>query len=319
VNHRIIAVLQKIKTLPGEGRVLLLILICLLLVEVAFRSGDQTLSKDVAHLKTLSAMATQIRATGETGQRSLLVLGNSLARCAVDFDVVRTDAATPSIPLPFLMAPDGSNIANWHYAFRRYMLHCKAHPSVVWILTGKTHLFDAPLEDPERMGHYFVDAQDRWSFLWNELPDTGTRSRFLLSTISTAFANRTRIQPLLFYNCVPGYEVTARDISQTLPVSSENPNQGQVNRPTFRHLNLLLDSIREAGCEATIISVPLPVSYELPPEVLTIAENHHVTVFEMGSAPPLPASAFSDGYHLTTAAAKEVTLRILDHTRVRKP
>ncbi len=319
MNHHLAAVLRKIKTLPGEGRVVLLILLCLLLVETAFRSGDLALSKDVAHLKTLPALAAQIKTTGEAGQGSILVLGNSLARCAVDFEIVRTNRGDPSAPIPLLIAPDGSNIANWHYAFRRYILHPRAHPSVVWILTGKTHLNDATIEDPERMGRYFVDSQDRPNFLANELPDTGTRARFLLSTFSTAFANRTRIQPLLFYNCVPGYEGTAREISQTLPVGSEAPNLSQTTRPTFRHLNLLLDSIQEAGCEAIIISVPLPVSYSLPTEVLAVAQNHQVKVIEMGSDPPLPAFAFSDGYHLTPAAAKEVTLRILDHTRVKKP
>ncbi|MCP5559314.1 MAG: hypothetical protein H7A55_16325 [Verrucomicrobiaceae bacterium] len=209
------------------------------------------------------------------------------------------------------MTPDGTGVAEWAYAFRRYVMHRRQHPAEVWIITGPAHLIDAPIATPERFGQFFVDRHDQASFLANELNEIESRSQFLLGAASVAYADRNRLQPLLFYNFVPGYEETARQIDQTLSLpDSIKPMPAAA--ATCRHLNLLLDSIQQCGSRAVIISVPLPKPYSLSGPVVAAAQSHRCQLIELGKLPPPGAEGFSDGYHLTPAAAKVVTHQILD-------
>ena len=303
--------LSKIKTLPEEGRVLITVALGLLALEFAFRLGDSSLSKDVDQLNDLAKLGIQINAAHERGNRSLLVLGNSLARCAIAPSLIGQQRGTGTEDETFLMTPDGSNVTDWLYAYDRYILHSGTTPTTVWIITGKTHLNDAPIDDPERLGHYFVDGKDRGEVLLNQLPDLGTRCRFILGSVSTMFANRLRIQPLVFYNAVPGYENTARAISQRLPIGDQPIEINQAPKPTFLKFRHLLEAVQKSGSKATIISAPLPLRYALDAEVISLAHEYNAAVIELGNEPPLPAEAFSDGYHLTPAAAHSVTERIL--------
>ena len=291
---------KQIKTLPTEGRVILALTVAMLATEAAFRMGDRLLSKDVAHLRSLNQTAAKIE-SANTSPR--IVIGNSLARCGIDPTLLNNPSAV-------FMTPDGTGVAEWAYAFRRYVMHRQQHPREVWIITGPAHLIDGPIATPERFGQFFVGSQDRSSFIAHELNEIEGRSQFLLGAASVAYADRNRLQPLLFYNFVPGYEETARQIDQTLTLPTPTKPSSQTV-PTCHHLTLLLDSIQECGSRAVIISVPLPKPYSLAAPVIAAAEAHECRVVELGKLPSPSADAFSDGYHLTPAAAKIVTQQIL--------
>lgn len=302
--------------MKAETKVLLTLGLLALVAELGARSLGDRLSKDVAHLNHLSELSAQLRPIGPA---QVLILGNSLSRQAFDRQVLerhwRLPDGTPARTAA--LHPDASGIIEWSQAFRRHVQLPGCRPQVVLIGTGRTHLLD-PKGDLEidRLGAWLVPPSERWSFAQTEDLTLEQRLPFLLASQSQLFANRGRIQPLTFYNLVPGYEATVRAISErrssTLGAESLTPKAGPPPvPPPLRHLQRLLDDVRASGAIPVIVALPVPEPYTLPPAVTQLLAEQKVRLIDFGSAHAFPKSFFPDGYHLNEAGGRAFTEKLL--------
>jgi hypothetical protein len=299
--------------MKAETKVLLTLGLLALVAELGARSLGDRLSKDVAHLNHLAELSTQLRPIGPS---QVLILGNSLSRQAFDRQVLERSWQLPdgTPARTAALHPDASGIIEWSQAFRRHVQLPGCRPQVVLIGTGRTHLLD-PTGDLEidRLGAWLVPPSERWSFAQNEALTLEQRLPFLLASQSQLFANRGRIQPLTFYNLVPGYEATVRTISErrssTLGAESQAPSAGPT--PTLRHLQRLLDDVRASGATPVIVALPVPEPYTLPPAVTQLLAQQKVRLIDFGSTHSFPSAVFPDGYHLNEAGGRAFTEKLL--------
>jgi hypothetical protein len=304
-----------------ETKVLLTLGLLALVAELGARSSGDRLSKDVAHLNHLSELSTQLRPIGPV---QVLILGNSLSRQAFDRQVLERGWQMPdgTPAKTAALHPDASGIIEWSQAFRRYVQLPGCRPQVVLIGTGRTHLLDPSPGDLEidRLGAWLVPPSERWSFTQDEDLILEQRLPFLLASQSQLFANRGRIQPLTFYNGVPGYEATVRAISErrssTLGAEGLTPAAGPHSaQPPLRHLQRLLDDVRASGATPVIVALPVPKPYTLPPAVTRLLAQQKVRLIDFGSNHSLPTAFFSDGYHLNEEGGKTFTEKLLPQLR----
>jgi hypothetical protein len=299
-----------------ETKVLLTLGLIALVAEFGARNLGDRLSKDVAHLNHLSELPTQLRPIGPA---QVLILGNSLSRQAFDRQVLERSwrllggsrAKTTAIH------PDASGIIEWSQAFRRYVLLPGCRPQFVLIGSGRTHLLDPKGDlEIERLGAWLVPPSERLRFAQNEGLTLEQRLPFVLASQSQLFANRGRIQPLTFYNGVPGYEATVRTISErrssTLGAENLMPSaETAPPQPTLRHLRRLLDDIRASGATPVIVALPVPEAYTLPSTVTQLLAQQKVRLIDFGSTHSFPSSFFPDGYHLNEEGGRIFTEKLL--------
>lgn len=295
---------------PNESRVLVALLVLIALMETGARLFETRLSKDVGHIRSLPQVAARLRAA-PPARFKVLILGNSLSRDGFDLSLLRPALARLSgreVELA-AMHPDGSSIAEWYYGYRRYFDQAGARPDLVLIGTGRGHLLDPALE-PDRLAAFYASGRD-FSDLLQRL-DGGVESaaKAVCARASMLFAHRNRVQPLLFYNFVPGYTETASAISVQRPV----PAAGQGASPADGEAGLftaLLDTLRAAGTRVVVAAIPVPAAYELPETVLRQAAARQVPVIREGSRLAIDVRHFPDGYHLDADGSAQFTRMLL--------
>lgn len=296
--------------MKNEIKVIACLLLMLMVLEFGARLFETRLSKDVQHLRELPQQAEHIREAPNSALK-VLVLGNSLARCGIDVAVLSTGLRehTKREVVVAEMHPDGSRIEEWTYGYRRYFQASGAMPDVVLLTTGKLHLCDQ-MRSINGMGAFYVGSGDVWEFGLNRLSGIDETAVFLTARISTLFAHRARVQPLVMYNLVPGYAETAQEINRGMSV-----DRGAVSMPersiscdVFKHF---VTGLRNQGTRLLVVSVPMPETYELPPLVRQTVMQGGAGLLEFGSTMKMAPARFPDDYHLDAEGAILLTKDIV--------
>ncbi len=303
-----------------ETKIAALLLLGLAGLEAAMRPGETRLSKDLAHVRSLETLAARFPGPEEDGPETgggVLVLGNSLARCAIDEGLLREGLGLADGEALAFLVPDATGVAEWAWGYRRHLLHRGARPRMVLLMTGRTHLLDPAKPDVERLGAFYVGGGgDRSRFLREELGGFEQRASFVLAGASRLYANRGRLRPLLFYNTMPGY-AAAVDRINIAAGGGYAPRTGETAAPGggTRQLERLVDSVGESGADLFVVGVPLPQPWSLPDEVSSLLAGRGVPVIALGAGDTLPPDRFPDGYHLDPEGAAETTRRLVEALR----
>jgi hypothetical protein len=280
----------------------------LLAAELIIRPLEPHLSRDLAQIRAMPKVADQLRA--HSG-RKVLVVGNSLSRCAIDIALLTSGlkAAGRSDPAVFVFTPDGTSIVNWDYGVRRYFLNAGAKPDEIILGVGRSHLHDSG-DDASRLAAYYVDGRDVSRAWAQDLPTWEQRCEFMLSRASVLHASRYRIKPHVFGTLVPDYfDVTQWMNSQSLA------HQGKpmaAPKLTYHHLEALLAACKDAGIQVTVVSMPLPEPYVLPDDEIAAIKTSGARWLPLQDIGGLQHSNFPDGYHLNEAGACVLTQALVD-------
>jgi hypothetical protein len=161
------------------------------------------------------------------------------------------------------------------------------------------------------MGAFYVSQRDLGHFARHQLQGVEERARFWGARMSSLFTHRERLQPLLFYHLIPGYEETTKLINEG--IAAHGSTSGNSPGLHCDVLSWLAGELRETGVKLLIASAPMPVPYELPAVVLQRAQSNGATVRQSGAELILPNARFPDHYHLDTQGAITFTHDIIEH------
>lgn len=302
--------------MKAETKVVIAVIVALFGGEALVRVFESSLSADVRQMLAHERIRPQIAEAQAKGRFCVLVLGNSLARAAVDRTTLEEGLREKGYPDPLViyLTPDASGINEWTAAYRKQFPigEVGGRPDLVILLTGPSHLLDHPVRSPEKLAAFHASARDRPEILSSWLTTTSERSRFLLASVSRLFANRERIRPLLFYRVVPGYETTAQRLNRP---DDEHPRGAGEEGATVIRLTTLFDSLDLPAERVLVAAVPMPESYEVPGPVGNLASKRGIRVYQESALELWPMDAFPDGYHLGKIGAKIFTKRLLDVPR----
>ncbi len=297
-----------------ELKVILSLVFVLLLGEAGSRAFESRLSADVRQMLAFEEIPQEIAEAQAAGQTCVLVLGNSLARAAVDSETLEIGLIEKGWPQPkvFYLAPDGSGVNEWTTAYRKHFPSSKTiRPDLLILVTGPGHLLDHSVRSPEKLSAFLAAPQDRGEIFRDWLTTDSERCRFVLAGVSRLFANRDRVRPLMFYNLVPGYEVTAQRLNRA---GREGREESVPAVATANRFRTLLDSLDLPADRVILAGAPLPESYRLPEAVLKATSEWGIAVFDDSAAAEWPSEAFPDGYHMGPSAAGVFTDELLQAT-----
>jgi len=295
-----------------ETKILLLLAAMLLVLESGARVFETRLSKDVQHLREIPRQAALLQ-TAPKEALKVLVLGNSLARCGIDLPLL-SEGLKQQFKREIVIAvmyPDGSSIEEWTYGYRRYFMQTGASPDVILVTTGKLHLTDHP-PSINAMGAFYVSGADLGEFARSHLSGVEDAVRFGGARLSALWAHRDRVEPLVFYNLVPGYTETAQELNQGALSTQHAPSMSAPS-PTCHTFEYFLKGLKTTGTRLLLISVPMPEPYNLPDTVRKAVQGAGVTLLDFGATLKMPTDRFPDHYHLDAQGATELTRRILNH------
>lgn len=300
------------KTQRLEWKVLLVLALFLLVMETLVRCFAGKLSLDVRNTIETPKIAARF-ASAPDEEQTVLVVGNSLARCGLDTSQLGRNtgwthnrkARTISTEI---FAPDASSVVQWNWGIRRYFANPGSHPDVILIFTGRNHLTDLPTS-PEALGAYYVGKSDLGEAL--KSMQSGEQAIDLaIGASSQLFANRYRIRPRICYPYLPGFKVAWPALTEVRDTNTAA--LGQASKPVgTKSLERLIRTVKNMGSELHVISVPMPEPYTLPQPVLQLLEEAEIPYHNLSSVPGIEISNFPDGYHLDESGARIFTRALL--------
>jgi hypothetical protein len=303
---------------PGrnEWKVLVVLALFSLLMEAGVRCFAGSLSLDLRNtLATPKTAERFARASGEV--RTVLVVGNSLARCGVDLALLSRDASwsqgweEDGIEVE-LFAPDASSVVQWNWGLRRYFANTGSHPDVILLFTGRTHLLESSTS-PETLGAYYIGTSDLGE-AFKSMQGNEDSIHLLLGATSHLLANRDRVRTRIGYSYLPGFEIAWPTLTAGSDAGSEATDR-QPKIASTESLERFITTAREMGSDLYVFGVPMPEPYLLPEPVIQLLEKYQVPLHNLSSVPGIEVTNFPDDYHLDESGAQTFTqalIRILN-------
>ncbi len=285
-----------------EFRVLLVVAGLFLLLEILIRIGGESLSKDIAHLRSFPRIAQEMAEFDADQGVRILFLGNSLTRHGVDqnafAEVAEQDfgIAVQSVK----MNPDNTDLADWFYAYRTFFSKPGINPDVLIIGFEGVHLRDAPSRHPDRLAQYYCTWSDWPDLCKYDLKTFEDRIYFILCRFSAAFGNRDRIQKRVLDKLIPDYRTGMDELNQR---RNQNNKKKQVVAE-YEKLKELISIADQQGTKIILAAMPVPEEYEFDPGFLEVVNSSSAILIDCRKVEEITLPMFFDGLHMDKQAAK---------------
>ena len=300
-----------ISNFKREAGVLAVVALALLGCELALRASIRRASIDVRHIEEIPRIIA-----GIAGARhpTFLFLGNSLTRAGVipaEFAVGKAHVA--------LIYPDDTTISDWLYLYERFVLSKGTAPDVLLVGFAKDHLSDSHALHVDRLGGYFGGLGALPEAFRYDVPDFNDRVSYLLSSLSTAYANRDRVRTQVFAALIPHYKDSAQDLNNAVKARA-HASAGAAS-PRYTRLTRFLGLFKGTPTKVVFVAFPVPAVEPLDPSLLAVIRGNRSQLLDLRRPAGLTDADYLDGYHLTphggAILTRELSRRLLDDRDVR--
>lgn len=281
-----------------EIKVVCLVLLVLLGYEFIIRTQEEALSLDVKHIRQIPAISSSL--VRSEGLR-VLFLGNSLTRNGVDAAVLEKELRAQGVgPLHIeRVFPDESTISDWYYIFKDKFVDAGHLPNVLIVSFAEAHLQDNQAIKPDRLAGYFTSADDIPEIFANDVRDFDSRSDFLLSALSSSFANRTRVRTRLLDLLIPYYRDSAPRLNRTLQTTKSGKAENVQH--TYHRLERLMAMAQKHGVRIIFVAMPQREKvYPVDPQLRNIIEASEMTFIDCRTVEGLERENYIDEMHLNS-------------------
>lgn len=282
------------------------VLALLACAELAFRSVLPRLSANSRTLAEAPQRADALREANGRGDRTVLILGNSMSGDGIDADRLTTQLASAGVPVHIAHQPADTTVArDWFFEFENHFVARDAAPDVLVLPVGDT----APLRRVNARTEDLLFSFVRWSDL-PLLVTVGDTEEFedaagtVFAKVSTLYGFRGRFQKRVLVAAVPRYESlreAMRGAGATLSGEDEISTAAV-------WVERLAASAADAGTEVIVVVMPTePLAEGMPAEDLALAERLGWSVLAPGADAAWAPSDRPDGLHLIPEAAERFT------------
>lgn len=282
----------------SEGRVLLTVAAVALACEAALRLGSERLSVDIAHIRTIPAVAAALR---ETGGVRVLFLGNSLTREGLELESVRAELSCgPSNPVTSrVVHPDDTTVLDWYYLFRRDF-GGRGAPEYLVLSFVREQLSDSTSIHPDRIAAYFGGWANAAEMLRLDLSSMNEKMGYLLASTFRVFAERERVRDRFLSMAVPDYRGSATRLNEAVRQTAVRGS----GRPGHTRLGRLLSLCQQRGVRAVVVAMPQVKPYGIDPGLQAVLSQHGAQLVDMRETAGLTDGDYGDGYHLSPKGAR---------------
>lgn len=293
----------------AESRVLVALAVSLFLFEIVLRIVGDDLSNDVAHLNRVPVISESM---ARASKPRVLLIGNSILLAGIAPDRLREGIrlggdGNPA-PAIYMVHPDSSHVTIWDYLLHRYFLEEESLPEDLVIVTGRTHLRDAPVKAVELGGYYVSDADIPRYFHHDNRGFDEAVSFFNGRFFATARL-RKRVSPRIFDAVLPYYQENWSLLHQVvgveegaesaIPIETEkDTSEDSGSSPSTYHLQSLARSLNAEGIRTTVVLAPAVGGYQLDPRLEGIIREAGWNLLDFNRIPGLGMEQFQDEDHL---------------------
>lgn len=285
----------------NELKVVLGVLLALLAGEVLMRVYEPALSLDVQHIRQIPEISREM-AEGE-GTR-VLFISNSMLRYGIDPTIFEKEMESQRLgPLRVgRVFPDATALPDWYYAFKHYFVETNRLPDVLIVCFAAKDLEDDHPLEPARLAHHYTATRDIPELFSQDLHDFEGRAEFLLSDLSSSYANRTRVRTRVLDNLIPYYRESVQDMNRTLRAAKKS-EPAAAAAPTYERLERLMTLAHKHNVRVIFVAMPLREEYALDPQIQRTVEAAGMSFFDFRSVDGIDRVSFVDEMHLTTGGA----------------
>lgn len=281
--------------------IFLIVLIFLGTCEVVIRKYDTLLSKDVNHIKDIPNVIEELC---NSNQSRILFLGNSLTRCGIVSEVVKTQyfrSFRKAVNI-YKIYPDDTTVLEWYYLLDSLLKKCNSCPDIVIIPFSNNQLRDPVIafENIQRLSQ-FTDYQNMFEVIEFANFSFGQIVDYSLCKFSVFYRNKNRIQKRIL-DLVPSYRETARRINVGLNEASDKKIDPQLWN-TYRSLNAIISIAKSKNLKIIFVSVPLPEEYIIDRHILQIIMQAKMEFIDCRTVPGITSNHYLDGMHLNQDGA----------------
>ena len=279
---------------------LIVVTLVLVVAELTFRPLVPFLSVNSRTIADYEARSRRIQEN--EGGPSLLILGNSMSREAIDAELLDGELSEMGLDVLVEHQPaDSSIMRDWYYELKNLFIAAGAKPDLLVLPVGDGHPFLRTLPAGEDLLQTFLSLSDLPSFIrYSEIEGFEAMAGVVFGYASALGCFRGRIQKRLFVSFVPGYE-------QLQTAMVERAPRGEP-RWTTQWFEMLAELTDEHGIEVIVIALPTDaLGGRLPERDRELASEVGWTVLEPGRDESWAAEEVPDGLHLTRAAQRRFT------------
>lgn len=293
---------RKAPTKPQPRVALWIIIGCAAIViaaELIAAAGLSKVSRIERRTHEELSAALQLRPSSP-GPRKLLVVGNSLLLEGVDFPALRRTLA-PAIDAHRVVVEQTSYL-DWYYGIRR-LLSEGSRPDTIVLKLNAAQLLSPGIRGDYSALHLFA-ASDLIAVAHDAGLVPTQASSLWFSHYSTFFGSRTEIRKWLIWKLMPSMQQLQPHLARSRPpeFTSEQILAGAVPR---------LDALHRLAAGYGVRFILLaPAMLARPGELAALVEagrRASVPVLVPVAVGKLPASEFTDGFHLTPLGARHYT------------
>ncbi len=284
----------------NELKVIGVVLLALLSCEIVIRTQEESLSKDVQHIRQIPAISKSLV---EGDGLRVLFLGNSMLREGVKPDILKRDMAAQGIePLHIeRVYPDATALVDWYYAFKHYFVDTNRLPNTLIVCFAGRDLEDNHPVQALRLARYYTSVSDTPSVFANDIRDFESRAEFLLADALASFANRTRVRERLLDLVIPNYRETARRINQNIQVAENN--RSAKTPPTYHRLERLISLAQKSNVQFVLVAMPQQYTYPLDQQIQRTVEAAGMNFVDGRMVEGLNGEKYIDEMHLNSNGA----------------
>jgi hypothetical protein len=287
-----------------EARVIAVMFLVLLGSELVVRTREQYLSLDLKHIGQIPAISRSM--TEGQGTR-VLFIGNSMTRYGVDANTFEREMQAQGVgPLRIeKVFPDATGLPDWYYAFKHYFVETNHLPDVLIVGFAAKDLQDDYAVEPTRLARYYSNSRDIPEVFSEDVKDFDGRVEFLLSSISSSFANRSRVRTRILDALVPYYRDTAQQLNREMKTAQARSRASTTH--TYKRLERFIQLASLKGVRVIFVAMPLRDDYMLDPAVRKIVEDGGMTFVDCRQVAGLGRESYVDEMHLKPEGATVYT------------
>ncbi len=298
------------RSLRNEWKVVCTLLLVFIAAELGVRVFETRLSLDIAHIRDAENVAA--RFAPESDGYDVLILGNSSARAGIDAALLTRkleQSGLHDVHIHFFH-PDGGNVGNWRWAWRRYFSPPRKQPDLVLICGSRSHFDDAKL-DPVSSASLFVGLDDALPFLLQETQQTEERLDFLMAKLSLSFASRHRVQRRFLDYVMPYNRLVLSQMADHASRKAAAESLG-VDSVSSSRLTALLADLHAAKTTAVVVALPSIKPYEVPVSRISSVQAKGAFWLDLRNPTGVRREDFHDGAHVNQAGAHKLTNALAD-------
>jgi hypothetical protein len=287
-----------------EAKVVALVLLVLLGCELVVRTREQYLSLDLKHIGQIPAISQSM--TEGPGLR-VLFIGNSMTRYGVDASTFEREMKAQGVgPLRVeKVFPDATGLPDWYYAFKHYFVDAGHLPDVLIVGFASKDLQDDYAVEPTRLARYYSSSRDMPEIFSRDVLDFDSRVQFLLSSVSSSFANRNRVRTRVLDALVPYYRDTAQQLNRDMKTGRSG--NAATAPHSYQRLERFIQLASQKGVRVIFVAMPLRDAYTLDPLVQKIVEDDGMTFVDCREVAGLGRESYIDEMHLKPEGATVYT------------